>query len=125
MAINVDIANIAFEQGTPFELVYTWTQTGTDIPVDVTGYTAQLIVATDLVNKTQILLFDSAGGGTANTTLTIGNAAGTFTVTATAAATSAMTFVTGVYALIAESPSGVIQKLLEGQVVVNPGLSWS
>lgn len=124
MSVNVDRVNIAFEQGAPFDLVYTWTDEN-DNPIDVTGYTAQIIVATDLVNKTQILLFDSVSGGTANTTLTLGGAAGTFEATATAAATTAMTFITGVYALIAESPSGVIQKLLEGQVVVNPGLSWS
>lgn len=123
MAVNVDVANIAFEQGTPFELVYTWTDEN-DNPINVTGYTAQLIVATDLVNKTQILIFDSAGGGTANTTLTLGGTAGTFQATATAAATTAMTFITGVYALIAQSAGGVQTKLLEGQCVVNPGLSW-
>jgi hypothetical protein len=119
----VDTANIAFEQGAPFELVYTWTDDNGN-PFNVTGYTAQFIVATDLINKTQILLVDSAGGGAANTSLAVGTTDGTFTVQATAAATTAMTFINGVYALIVQSSGSAISKLLEGQVVVTPGLSW-
>ena len=119
----VDAANIAFEQGAPFELVYTWTDDNGN-PLNVTGYTAQFVVATDLVNKTQILLVDSAGGGVENTSLTVGTTDGTFTVQAAAAATTAMTFIRGFYALIVQSPGDVVSKLLEGQVVVTPGLSW-
>ncbi len=48
----------------------------------------------------------------------------TVEITATAEATAAMVFITGVYALSVRSSSGVDTKLLEGDVMVLPGLSY-
>lgn len=125
MSTSVETLNIAFEQGTSFDLVYTWTGPDNVTPVNVTGYTAKMIVVSDYVNKTPLVLFNSAGGGTSNTSVTLGGAAGTVEVQATDAATAAMTWITGVYALIVQSPGGLDTKLLRGQCVVNPGLKFS
>ena len=119
----VEILNITFEQGTSFDMVYTWTDANGN-PIDLTGYQAKLIVATDLINKTQILLFSSGDDGTPNTSITLGGAAGTVEVQAEASATTAMTFSTGVYALIVQDGSGTTTKLLEGAIGLNLGLSW-
>jgi hypothetical protein len=115
--------NIVFEQGTPFSLVYTWTDSNGN-PINLTGYSARLHVATDLTNKTSIILFTTGTGATAGTSLTLGGSSGVVTATATDVATTAMTFQTAVYALFVQSPGGVTTKLLEGDVVVNAGLSW-
>lgn len=120
---TVEILNISFEQGTPFDLVFTWTDLNGN-PIDITGYKAQLLVATDLIYKTPIILFSSESGGAPNTTVTLGGTAGTIQVQAPDFVTAAMTFETAVYSLIVQSPTGVNTKLLEGTVVVLPGLSW-
>lgn len=123
MTQAAEVYPITFEQGTPFQLVYTWTDNNGN-PVDVTGYSAKLKVVTDLINKVQILNFVSSGSGTPNTSIVLGGAAGTVTVNATAAATGAMNFDTGYYALLVESAGAEITKLLEGTVTVGLGLSW-
>jgi hypothetical protein len=114
---------IVFEQGTPFQLVFTWTDSNNN-PVDLTGYSARLHVVTDLVNRVPLLLFTTGSGATPNTSIVTGNTAGTVTVGATDAATTAMNFDTGYYSLLVQSPGGVVTKLLEGNVTVAAGLSW-
>lgn len=122
MSSGVEVYPIVFEQGTPFQLVYTWTINGT--PVDLTGYSAKMHVVTDLINKVQILEFDSGGGGTPNTSIALGGSAGTVTVNATSTATAAMTFDTGYYSLFVKPSSGDVTKLLEGTVTVSLGIGY-
>lgn len=122
--MTVENYPIVFEQGTPFQLVYTWTSGPNNTPVDLTGYSAKLHVVTDLVNKVPILLFTTGAGGTANTSIVTGGTAGTVTVTATDVATTAMMFDTGYYSLFVQSAGGNPTKLLEGKVTVMAGLSW-
>jgi hypothetical protein len=119
----VTLMNIAFEQGSSYDYVYTWLDSNNN-PVNLTGYSARLHVVTDLINKSPILTITNDGTTAPNTSLILGGAAGTIEITATAAATTAMTYFTGKYALLVESGSGVITKLMEGSVVVNAGISW-
>lgn len=119
----VQVEPIIFEQGTPFSLVFTWTD-GSNNPINLTGYSAKMHVVTDLINKVPILLFTTGNGGTANTSIVLGGSAGTVTVTATDAATAAMNFDTGYYSLFVQSSSGANTKLMEGNVTVSLGLSY-
>src|ERR1700722_895425 len=104
------VSNIVFEQGTGFEysLVYNNPdqpdgQPGS--PIDLTSYNARLHVAVDLINKTPILLFATDGSSTPGCSLTLGGPSGTIVAIATSEATSAMNFITGVYALFLEPPA--------------------
>jgi hypothetical protein len=92
--------------------------------VDLTGYSAELVMATDLVNKTPLVLFTTGSGATPNTSLTLGGTAGTIVAQASAQATSNMTFASGVYALLVQDTSNNITKLMEGYVTLNYGLAW-
>jgi hypothetical protein len=114
---------IIFEQGTPFQYVYTWETN--NVPNDLTGYSAKMIIATDLVNKVPILTITSDDTTAPNTSLTLGGVAGTVTINLTDAATTAMNFDTAYYALLVQSSEEVNYKLMEGTVTVSLGLSWS
>ena len=115
--------SLTLEQGSPFSLDLVWNSpSGT--PVDLTGYSAELVMATDLVNKTPLVLFTTGSGATPDTSLTLGGPAGTISVSASAQATSSMGFASGVYALLVQDSSSVITKLLEGYVALSYGLSW-
>lgn len=113
---------ITFEQGTPFQYTYTWQSGG--VPNDLTGYTAKMHIVIDLVNKVPIITITSDGSTAPNTSITLGGTAGTATINLTDAATTAMTYDTGYYALLVQSPGGVNYKLMEGTVTVSLGLSY-
>jgi hypothetical protein len=114
---------IIFEQGTPFQYVYTWETN--NVVNDLTGYSAKMIVVTDLVNKVPIITITSDDTTAPNTSLVLGGTAGTVTINLTDAATTAMNFDTGYYALLVQSPESVNSKLMEGTVTVALGLSWN
>ena len=117
------VQSLTMEQGSPFALDLVWNSpAGT--PVNLTGYSAELVMATDLVNKTQLVLFTTGSGATPNTSLALGGTAGTISASATAQATSSMTFASGVYALLVKDPSAVITKLMQGSVTLAYGLAW-
>lgn len=122
MVDNVTTYPITFEQGTPFQYVYTWQNNGT--PVDLTGYTGKLHIVTDLVNKVPIITVTSDGTTAPNTSLVLGGTAGTVTINLTDAATAAMDYDTAYYSLLVQSPDGVNSKLMEGTVTVALGLSY-
>jgi hypothetical protein len=113
---------ITFEQGTPYQYTYIWSTNGS--VNDLTGYTARMHIVTDLVNKVPILTLTSDGTTAPNTSITLGGTAGTVTVNLTDAATAAMNYDTGYYALLVQSPGGVNYKLMEGTVTVALGLSY-
>lgn len=115
--------NLVFEQGTTYSLVLTWNAPN-GAPMDLTGYSAKIHVVSSFQNQQSLLEFNSAGGGTAGTTLTLGGVAGTITVGATNAATTAMVFSSGQYGLLVMSAGGVVTKLIEGNVNVVQGVSW-
>lgn len=114
---------LTIDQGTNFTLTLTW-QNPNGTPVDLTGYTAKVHVVDNLNNRTSLLEFNSVSGGSPGTTLTLGGTAGTVTMGLTAAASAALTFTDGQYAVLVDSPGGVITRLLQGTVHVNSGLSW-
>lgn len=115
--------SLSLEQGAPFSLSLVWNSpAGT--PIDLTGYSAELLMATDLVNKTPLVLFTTGSGGASNTSLTLGGASGSISAYASAQATSDMVFASGVYALMVQDSSNNITKLMEGYVTLSYGLSW-
>lgn len=80
-------------------------------PVDLTGYIARLTIK-DKVGGTVLLALTSSSG------IVLDNTAKTITITVTATQTAAMSWVTGVYELEMESPTGEVTGLLEGSIEV-------
>lgn len=112
MAGNYDIQ---IEKGADYDVTITWGSP----PVDLTNYTAKLEIR------------DRKGGSVLHDTLTeidgitLGGVAGTIAIHREATETAAYTFKFAVYdlVLIGPGPTLATKRLLEGQVILDPGVT--
>lgn len=119
--------NLAIEQGADFDITLTW-EDSTGSLVDLTGYTAWLQVRSGSGSGSTVLLdFRSYAGGTSGCAITLGDTLGTIQITATAAATTGLSWTNATYDLIltAPSPSNKVERLVEGIVTVYPAVTHS
>jgi fibronectin type 3 domain-containing protein len=85
--------------------------------VNLTGYTAALKIRPTVESSTTTLSLTQASG------LTLGGAAGTVTITLTAANTTTLASGNYVYDLKVTSAGGVATRLVEGDVIVSAEVS--
>ena len=106
---------LKIEQGATLLLAATW-KDSSGTAINLTGYTARLSVRTHHSSDTVLLSLTTANGG-----ITLGGAAGTIAVTATAVQTAAIAApIVGVYDLELVSSAGAVTRLIEGGAVVTP-----
>ena len=106
--------DILIEKGATFQLSLTW-KAPNGTPYDLTGYTARMQVRKAYSSTTTLLSLTSA-----NSDIVLGGVAGTIIVTATATATAAIDATRGVYDLELVAPSGVVTRVLKGDVEISP-----
>jgi hypothetical protein len=86
------------------------------VAIDLTGFTARMHMRDTLEATTPFLTLTTENGG-----ITLGGAAGTVDLLASAAATSAISATSGVYDLELVAGDGVtVTRLLEGLVTISP-----
>lgn len=116
--------NFTIEQYATFSTVFTWTAGpnvpnppvgASPLPVNLTGYTAQLQIRQYAPGGT--LLYDASAN------LVLGGVNGTITLIIPAATTAGFTWFSGVYDLILTDSSGNVYRLLQGTVTVTPGVT--
>ncbi len=105
--------DLYIEQGATLSLPIVWKDSDGNV-VNITGYTARMQVR-QTVPATTILL----SATTENGKLVIDGSNGKVTILLSAADTTAITWLTGVYDLELISGSGVVTRLLEGSVSVS------
>lgn len=100
-------------QGATFSRVLTWRDENNDA-INLSGYTArmQLRESTDAGDAFVSLTTENGG-------IALGGAAGTVTLTISAADTAAIGETAGVYDLELVSAGGVVTRLLEGEVLIS------
>jgi hypothetical protein len=108
--------NIKVYQGATFELAPQWKIDGKY--VNVSGYSANMIVRNSPTSPTSIVTLSSANGR-----ILIGNTNGKFTLQLTAGDTGALTAGQYVYDLEVTSSSGTVTRLLEGGFIVYEGVT--
>jgi len=109
--------DLEIKQGATLSLTATW-KDSTGTAVNLTGYTARLQVRATYDSSSTILSLTSASG------ITLGGAAGTIAITASATTTAALTAPwSGVYDLELVSGGGEVTRLLEGTATVSPEVS--
>ena len=109
--------DLEIKQGATLSLTATWKDSA-GTAVNLTGYTARLQVRATYDSSSTILSLTSAAG------ITLGGAAGTIAITATATVTAALTApFSGVYDLELVSGGGEVTRLLEGTATVSPEVS--
>ena len=105
--------NLIAERGANFSAVLTWRDEAS-VLVPLTGYTAEMDVrSTRIDSGTQLLTLT-----TSNSRIALGGAAGTITLTISAADTAALTAQTGWYDLIVTSGAGTVTRLFEGVFII-------
>jgi hypothetical protein len=108
--------NIKVYQGATFELAPQWKIDGKY--VNVSGYSANMIVRNSPTSPTSIVTLSSANGR-----ILIGNTNGKFTLQLTATQTGALAAGQYVYDLEVTSPGGIVTRLLEGGFIVYEGVT--
>jgi hypothetical protein len=104
--------DILIEQGATFSQLVTYKDNG--VAVNLTGYTARMQVRATLEAASALIELT-----TANSRIALGGAAGTITLTISAADTEALTSGRGVYDLELVSGSGIVTRLLQGVATIS------
>lgn len=106
--------DIVIYQGATYSRVLTWKDENST-PINLTGYTARMMMRQEYDSVDPFITLTTENGG-----ITLGESAGTITLTISAAATSAIAVDCGVYDLELVSGSGIVSRLLEGRISVSP-----
>jgi hypothetical protein len=109
--------DITIDQGATWTLALTY-KDGEGAVVDLSGYTAKMQIR-PFARSSKVILERS----TEAETIVLGGAAGTVSVTATAAETGALKPGVGVYDLELYSPIATTIRLLQGDVTISAGVT--
>lgn len=111
--MSAGIYDIYIEQGATYNQPLVW-KDSSGTAVNVTGYTARMQIRKTVDASTIILTLTTENGR-----ITVGGSNGLITLLVSAADTAALTTFCGVYDLEVISPTGVVTRLLEGQVEIS------
>lgn len=106
--------NIIIEQGATYTLNLIWKDSAS-VPVNLTGYSARMQVRRTFNSDDTLLDLSSSNGD-----ITLGGALGTIAIVASATDTALIYVKTGFYDIELESSSGVVTRLMEGEVTIKP-----
>jgi hypothetical protein len=111
--------DIEIEQGTTWLREVIW-QDGSKTPIDVTDYHAALQVRESKDSNSTLLSLLDTGTSPA---IVVGTTDGKFTITLPAATSAALSFETAVYDFKVTSDTGVVTRLLEGNMILNKAVT--
>lgn len=110
--MNAGVYDLDIERGATFLRSFYWQSEG--VAVNLTGYTAKMQVRETAASES--VLFEAS---TANGKIALNVDAGQIDLTITATETAAFEWRTGKYDLELTSPSGIVTRLLRGNVQVS------
>ena len=113
------VVNISIEEGTDYTLSLLWTDLSTNLPKNITSYTALLQVRATYDLSSPTLIEKS----TALANIILGGSTGTIDVLFTHADTLNLLWSKAMYDLLLTSPGGVITKLVKGEFIVGQTVS--
>ena len=102
--------DITIEQGATFSCTLTWNDETGD-PVNLTGFTGRLHARRTSYHETKLLDLTTENGG-----ITLGGAAGTITILASATLTASIDAPFGVYDLELVAAGGHVTRLIRGKI---------
>jgi hypothetical protein len=109
-----------FEQGTTIDVEMLYKSSGSNTPIDLTGYGAKMQIKSNYAdNKPRTFLTLSSSLNADNTGLTLGGTSGSIRLFVSAATSSAaLNFDTAFYDLEITTSTGIVTRLLEGPVKI-------
>lgn len=114
--ITPGVFDMRMWQGATWHYEILWEDGDPATPVDLTGYEARMMVRATALDDTVALELDNLVGGAGG--ITLGGAAGTIELDATATETALVAPGWYVYDLELEDTSGEVTRLLEGKFAV-------
>lgn len=111
--MTAGVINLIIEQGTDYTLPLIWKDEN-DAPIDVTGFTARMQAREAKASTTTFLDMTTENGQ-----IIMGINDGLITLTLTSAVTTAITAIQGFYDLEIIDGSGLVTRLLEGQMTIS------
>lgn len=105
--------NFEIEQGVTLTRPFVW-KTSTSTPINIAGYTARMQIRSSIKSPEVLLELN-----TENNRIVLGGIDGTVTLQLTASTTAGITWSKGVYDLELVSSSGVVTRLLQGEILVS------
>ncbi len=109
--------NITIEQGAEFLLELTWNDEDGD-PIDITGWSAALMVRQNYADATPLVSISSA-----TSAITLGGTAGTIAIDIPAATTATLTSGVCGYDLKMTDPTGKPLRLIQGSATISPAVT--
>lgn len=106
--------NLEIDQGSTFEHMLTWTSSDST-PIDLTGYTAKMQARAKAGSDTTVFDLSTENGGIA-----LGGTDGTITINISADESTNVSTLKCVYDLELVSPLGVVKRLVQGKIVIDP-----
>ena len=113
MTITPGNYDITIYQGSTFSQLFTW-QDQNNALVNLIGYTARMMARASVDSVSPFITLTTENSGIA-----LGGAAGTITLSMSAAQTAALVAQSGIYDLEVVSGSGQVTRLLEGNLMVS------
>lgn len=110
--------NLTINQGETFTHILKWSDEN-NTPVNLTGYTAKLQIREKPEAVNPLIELSTENGGIIFSLVEVG----TFTLTISSTATTAITWNTGVYDLLMIAPDLTVTRLIEGRVTVSKGVT--
>jgi hypothetical protein len=112
---EADTVSLAIEARTTFKFTITWKNKSTNLPINITGYTATAQFRSDY-SSSEIYLELS----TANGKIVLDPLVGKITITIPPIDTQNLTWNKAVYDLLLRSPDGEVTKVVKGEVEILP-----
>lgn len=113
MTTEPGIYTFTVYQGATFNPLITW-KDQTNTPVNLTGYTARMMMRTAVNAPLPFVTLTTENGG-----ITLGGMAGTIALLITATTTTSITPTAGFYDLELIDGSGNVTRLLQGNVIIS------
>ena len=105
--------NLVIYQGATYSQTFIW-KDANSTPINLTGYTARMMVRTTIDAPTPFITLTTENGG-----ITLGGTAGTVVLNMSATATAALTESIGLYDIELVSGAGVVTRFLQGIVTIS------
>jgi hypothetical protein len=109
--------NFVIEQGATFRQALIWKDSD-QVPVNLTGYVARMQARRSRTAEDAVVDLSSTTGG-----ITLGGATGQITLNISAAVTETYTWPRAFYDLELVAPTGVVTRLLQGELEVSVGFT--
>lgn len=113
------LVNIEIEEGTDYNLKINYTDPSTGLPIDLTGYSAEMFVDADIGDSGALRSFS-----TGNSSITLSGVDGIITLTISASSTNGLGLFKGFYNLylVKIAPPNERTKISKGFFIVSPSV---